>query len=71
MANQRDGGALTVGKWNFSGVLYQLLATLKAGLTAKIEEVVANRDGASVRIVVERARGGDAQTLQPVVRRVD
>ncbi|ESZ02438.1 hypothetical protein X736_30205 [Mesorhizobium sp. L2C089B000] len=33
--------------------------------------MVANRDGASVRIVVERARGGDAQTLQPVVRRVD
>ncbi|ESX21006.1 hypothetical protein X766_06185 [Mesorhizobium sp. LSJC255A00] len=62
---------MTGGQWNFSGVLYQLLATLKAGLTAMIEEVVANRDGASVRIVVERARGGDAQTLQPVVRRVD
>ncbi|ESZ02437.1 hypothetical protein X736_30200 [Mesorhizobium sp. L2C089B000] len=37
MANQRDGGALTGGQWNFSGVLYQLLATLKAGLTAMIE----------------------------------
>lgn len=71
MANRRDSSASTGGQWNFSGVLYQLLASLKAGLTATIEEVVAGRDGASVRIIVEPADGGDAQTVQPEGRRVD
>lgn len=71
MAKQLTNGASTGGQWNFSGVLYQLLATLKSGLDATIEEVMVGRDGASVRIVVEPASGGDAQTIQPGRRRVD
>lgn len=68
----RHGEASTTGgQWNFSGVLYQLLATLASGLTAAVEEVETGLDTASVRIVVEPHKGGDTQLLQPSRRRVD
>lgn len=63
--------ARTGGQWNFSGVLYQLLVTLKSGLTAVVEEVALDRDSASVRIVVEPDKGGDAQTIDVGKRTVD
>jgi hypothetical protein len=64
-------GAETGGQWNFSGVLYQLLVTLRAGLTAVVEDVSAGQDILAVRIVVEPHVGGDAQTLGSTRRRVD
>lgn len=70
MARQTRGDADTGGQWNFTGVLYQLLVTLRAGLTAVVEQVSAGKDVLSVRIVVEPDLGGDAQTLG-AVRRVD
>lgn len=72
MNSIRQGETSTTGgQWNFSGVLYQLLATLTSGLSAMVEEVETGVDAASVRIVVEPNKGGDAQLLQPSRRRVD
>jgi hypothetical protein len=63
--------AETGGQWNFAGVLYQLLVTLRAGLTAVVEDVSAGQDVLGVRIVVEPDHGGDAQMLGSARRRVD
>lgn len=67
----RRSEANTGGQWNFSGILFQLLVTLRAGLTAVIEEVSAGEDVLSVRIVVEPDLGGDAHILGSGRRRVD
>src|SRR5437879_4226977 len=71
MRQLRRGRAETGGQWNFSGVLYQLLVTLRAGLTAVVQEVAAGQDVLGVRIVVEPDLGGDAQTMGSARRRVD
>jgi len=51
--------------------LYQLLATLRAGKDAIVEEVRFSADEASVRIVVEPISGGDAQVDQSGQTTVD
>ena len=71
MRQARRSRAKTGGQRNFAGVLYQLLVTLRAGLTAVVEDVSDGQDVLGVRIVVEPDLGGDAQTLGSTRRRVD
>src|SRR6266481_2676220 len=71
MGQLTQSGAETGGQWNFSGVLYRLLVTLRTGLTALVEEVSGGPDVLGVRIVVEPDLGGDAHTLGSLRRRVD
>ncbi|WP_372084263.1 hypothetical protein [Tistrella mobilis] len=66
-----EAEALTGGQWNLSGVLYQLLTSLKSGLSAVVQEVNAEGDVASVRLVIEPAKGGDVQIHQAGLRCVD
>lgn len=61
----------TGGQWNFAGVLYQLLVSLRAGLSAVIDEVAEREAATSARLIVEPDQGGDAQTLTRGRRRVD
>lgn len=61
----------TGGQWNFAGVLYQLLVSLRAGLSAVIDEVAEGEAATSARLIVEPDQGGDAQTLTRGRRRVD
>lgn len=71
MTRTRHAVPPTGGQWNFAGVLYQLLVTLRTGLHAVIAEVASGEDAASVRLIVEPDCGGDAQTLTQGLRRVD
>jgi len=71
MTKARRDSRLTGGQWNFAGVLYQLLVTLRAGLTAVVEEISTGAEVATVRLVVEPDQGGDVQTLTVARRRVD
>lgn len=71
MAKPKRGAAPTGGQWNFAGVLFQLLITLRTGLNAVVEEVSIGEEVAGVRIVVEPDFGGDAQTATGAIRLVD
>lgn len=71
MTTTRSASASTGGQWNLSGVLYQLLVTLRTSLRARVEAVAIGGDTAAVRVVVEPDRGGDTQTQQPGLRLVD
>ncbi|TYC83789.1 hypothetical protein [Novosphingobium sp. BW1] len=61
----------TGGQWNFAGILFQLLATLRSGVTAAVSEVHEGRHTLSVRLIAEPASGGDATTLTGRHRQVD
>lgn len=66
-----DEKAPTGGQNNLSGVLYQLLATLRSGLDGVITNVEVTEELAGALIIVEPAAGGDAQLIGPAMRTVD
>lgn len=55
---------MTGGQLNLSGILFQLLASLRSGADATVEDVRVGEDGASVRLVAEPSTGGDVEVTQ-------